>query len=105
MCEIKVLIKELISSKTADDDKKGDIVFNDIINKAKGNTNDIIVVDFCGIELVNTAFLNNAIGKLFDKTLFDINANKVKIVHIDNGMMELLKETILVARDRYEKSS
>lgn len=97
-----VKISELIQSKTADEDEKGNIVFNKIKEMTVSqNASQDIVLDFSGIELVNTAFLNNAIGKLYDASEYDLEKNSVRIMNMDNTMLDLLKESISVAREKY----
>lgn len=100
MEEKVIRIYELINSKSADDDDKGNEVFNEIVRCA--NEEGVrIIVDFNSIELVNTAFLNNAIGKLFDRDSFKGEKYDIRIVNMEEEMIELLKETISTARERY----
>lgn len=51
--------------------------------------------------MVNTAFLNNAIGRLFDKEVYNIEKNRVLIRNMDDTKKDLLKETISNAVKRY----
>lgn len=90
---------DIISSVTADDDDKGNKVFAEIIELSKEHNN--IVVDFNGIELVNTAFLNNAIGRLFNREEFDLSKCRVKVGNMNEVMMDLLRESIELARQKY----
>ena len=102
MKEKELLITTLLAeSKTADDNEKGEAVYSAIMQEVKKDPEINIALNFDGIELVNTAFLNNAIGKLFDRNNFDLNKNKVRIINIKESMVELVKETIAVARERY----
>lgn len=96
----EIIVKDIINSKIAINDKDGDTIFNTIIEKANENL-DPIILNFDGIDLVNTAFLNNAVGKLFDSNLFDLKTNRVLIQNMSPDKLELLKETISVARDKY----
>ena len=68
---IELKVKEIIDSKIAFDDSNGDKLFEKIIEVTNGNSQTVIL-DFDGIDLVNTAFLNNAIGRLFDKEVYNI---------------------------------
>lgn len=95
-----ILIQSIIDSKAADDSFKGDKVFEEI-KKACENNEEGIIIDFKGIELVNTAFLNNAIGKLFDKEEFNINKNNVKVTNMQKSMVDLLRESISIANEKY----
>lgn len=101
MNEKKLSVYDLIASQTADDDKKGDIVYNEIIAQTQDGNGIVIILDFSGIELLNTAFLNNAIGKIFEKNVFDFRKNRIRIINMDETMVDLVKETIAVARKRY----
>lgn len=98
--EKKLLVKDIIEGSMADDDTKGDRVFLTIIEQLDAGMTHIIL-DFEGIELVNTAFLNNAIGKLFDNSIMKDRRKHVTVTGMDNTMVELLQETIRVARQTY----
>ncbi|MGN0291892.1 MAG: STAS-like domain-containing protein [Lachnospiraceae bacterium] len=96
----KVIIRDVLKSTMADDDQKGNRVFEIIKDKAD-NGCESVTLDFSGIELVNTAFLNNAVGKLFDAEQFDITKCNVTVGGMDDTMIDLLKEAIRVARQKY----
>lgn len=98
---IKLKVKEIINTKNAFDNINGDRVFDKIAEVTKDNSNTV-VLDFDGIELVNTAFLNNAIGRLFNKEDYNIEKNRVLISNMDDTKKELLKETISNAVKKYE---
>lgn len=94
-------IVEIIGTKAADDDTKGDMAFSKI-SELSHSTNEISV-DFDGVELVNTAFLNNAIGKLFNPLEFDLVKCHIRITNLSDDMMTLLKESVKVAKSKYSK--
>lgn len=95
-------IKNIIKSQAADDNCKGNKVFESIKESCDdSNEKRTIILDFDGIELVNTAFLNNAIGKLFDRKEFNLLENSVKVKNMNSFMIELLKESISLAREKY----
>lgn len=103
MRDIIINIFTLIGTKSADEDRKGKIVFDEIIKKTQDN--DLrVVLDFEQIELVNTAFLNNAVGELLDKSKYNIEKNNVRIMNMKPAMIDLLKETLIVAKERYKDS-
>ena len=93
-------IKDILKTSLADDDLKGNTIFEIINESAKSGIKEIIL-DFEDIELVNTAFLNNAIGKLFDGNSFNLSKCNVSIKGMDETMIELLTEAIRVARQKY----
>lgn len=47
--------------------------------------------------MVNTTFLNNAIGKVFDPKQFDLNKINVKVLNMSETMLDLLRESIKTA--------
>ena len=99
ICTIQIRLG--ISSTLADDDEKGNKIFDDV--KEKSKECDEVILDFEGIELVNTAFLNNAIGKLFDSEQYKLNEHPVKIANMNsNDMKDLLYESIEAARAKYQ---
>lgn len=97
---IELNVKEIIDSKIAFDDSNGDKLLKEIINVTKDNSKTVIL-NFDGIDLVNTAFLNNAIGRLFDKNVYNIEKNRVLIRNMDETKKNLLKETISNAVKKY----
>lgn len=96
-----IKVREIINSTSADDDTKGDIVFETIKNIKDDNST--VVLDFEGIELINTAFLNNAIGRLFNLVEYDLDKKPVKIAHMKDSAMDLFKESVRVACEKYRK--
>ncbi len=97
----KINVKTIIKSSLADDDKKGDLLFHEIKTKEPESETEEILLDFGDVELVNTAFLNNAIGRLYDTNEFDLRRTRVKIVNMESSMLELLKESVKTARLMY----
>lgn len=97
--ENKITIKEELDSALADDAQKGDIILAQI--KEVSKQCDKVILDFTGIEIVNTAFLNNAIGKLFNIEEYNLNEHPIMISNMDSNMRELLTESVKVARAMY----
>ncbi|SHH24058.1 STAS-like domain-containing protein [Clostridium grantii] len=96
-------IKEVIKSNSASDNDQGNIFFN----KLKGlleEQNNKIYIDFQGIDLVTTAFLNDAIGKIFLDYPFDEVKDKIKFRNIrDRDDLEMLKLVITNAIEMFDK--
>lgn len=93
-----VRVKDVIGNIAADDDEKGDKIYSEVksicINeKLEGCGIDI---DFSGLEIINTAFLNNAIGKLFRKGN-GISLDNIRIVNYPSELKELLVDVIEMA--------
>ena len=101
MEDLKLKIRTLLDSVVADDDVKGNTILDAVLTVSKEHVGSNITLDFEGIELVNTAFLNNAIGQLFNKEKFDLKSNNVRLINLEPSMIDLVEETIAVARDRY----
>ena len=99
MNDKRIEIRKELNSPLADDPQKGDIIFNSI--KRESEEYDKIILDFKDIELVNTAFLNNAIGRLFNQKEYDINQHPIIISNMNASMRELLTESVKVARAKY----
>lgn len=96
-----LVITEILKSKAADDDDKGDRVYR-CIKETVAQKGGNVVLDFKGIELVNTAFFNNAVGKLFNKAEYDMLKNNVRIVNLMNkAMIDVLEESISNAIKKY----
>ena len=87
---IKDVIKTDLAVSTEDGDTLHEVIAQNIRNGTKIN------IDFLGLDLVATAFLNNAFGKLYK----DFESSKlndfIKIINIEPFDLELLKDV----RDR-----
>ena len=99
--ERTIVIQEILGSKTADDDQKGKKIFAKIKELVEKNACGKIILDFRGIELINTAFLNDAIGRLYDRNQFDIDKHPVLIINMDPAAKDLVKESIIVAKEKF----
>lgn len=101
MKQYTINIYSELGSKSADDDKKGDIIYKNIKQIIDEKGGGEIILDFENIDLLNTAFLNNAIGRLY--SLDDwIKLNfSIKIRNFPKDAFDLIKEVIESARERY----
>ncbi|AJA46742.1 hypothetical protein CPAST_c06420 [Clostridium pasteurianum DSM 525 = ATCC 6013] len=97
---IKVI--DLLNSISADDDEKGNKVFNSIVNSANEKY-DNIILNFEGISLINTAFLNNAMGKICGLEEFESGKVNVKVANFPKEAIELLREVLKTASEKYSK--
>ncbi|WP_186652346.1 STAS-like domain-containing protein [Streptococcus sp. sy004] len=59
-----LIIRDIINSNSANIDKKGNLVFQAI--KERIEKDQPVILDFTGIDTLITAFLNLAIGQLYD---------------------------------------
>lgn len=60
----ELIVKEIINSDRATDNKQGDMVYKEIKDNLDLNK-EVICVDFQELRLITTAFLNNAIGRIY----------------------------------------
>lgn len=98
---VTLKIAELIQSKAADKEEKGNDVFSKIKSTVEAKPDEDIILDFENVEIVNMAFLNNAIGKIYDPKEYSLEENRIKISNMDATMLDLLKESISLAREKY----
>lgn len=94
-----IRIYDKINSNIADDNKKGDFVFEEI--KQAVHQKEDVLIDFSGIDVLNTAFLNNAIGKIYSIEYNLRKNSKISITNFPLELQDLLEETINIARDKY----
>lgn len=67
---IVIKINEIISSKSASTPESGDKLYNELKKEMdyikEHNNNNMLILDFTEITSITSAFLNNALGKLFN---------------------------------------
>ena len=106
-----LVIKDIINSDLAVSTEKGNEVF-ELINQNLQDQQDVIL-DFEGITVLITAFLNAAIGKLYGNNAYTgefLNAH-LKLVNVENDDRELFIDVIQRAkeyfadREGFEKNS
>ncbi len=94
----ELIIKDIIKSEFASDNEQGDLIFKEIEGRINQNQNVEIFLDFIGLRLITTAFLNNAIAKLYKNFSSETIRKILKIKNIkDKDDLELLKLVILNA--------
>lgn len=101
----EILIKNEINTQFAVSPEDGDIIYEKICNYI--NNKEKISLNFLGLDLITTAFLNNAIGKLY-KNLDSYELNKfLTLTNISNSDLNLVKKVINRAKitfsDDYNK--
>ncbi|WP_190295257.1 STAS-like domain-containing protein [Mucilaginibacter rubeus] len=93
-------LKEIIKSDTALSPDAGSTIFS-LINRGLLERQDI-KLDFYGIEVVTSAFLNAAIGQLYSKfESKDLNEH-LKIVNLPIEDRALLRKVIERAKDYFQ---
>lgn len=94
-----IKIKDITNSHLAVSSIDGEKVFNIIDLSFKANK--IIELDFEGIELTITAFLNSSIGKLYSIYEVEKIRELLKIINLKQDEIELLKLVIEKAKERF----
>lgn len=79
---------------------EGDKINTAIVDAFKKNV-DILSLDFDGIKVLNTAFLNAAIGQLYAVYDSDFLNKHLKITNIKEGDLVYLKKAISTAKEYF----
>ncbi len=106
---IKLIVKDIINSDTAVSTDDGDKLFKHINSVLKENK--IAQIDFSGIEMMTTAFLNAAIGQLYNHYNSEQLNKSLKLVNVASEDIILFKKVITRAKEffsnkkRFENSA
>jgi len=95
-------IKDIIKSDLAISPEDGDIVFKLIVKKFERN--ESIHLDFSELDLITTAFLNNAIGNLYTKFSGETLNKLLKLENLEKADLFLIKEVIKVVKQKLDDS-
>ncbi len=90
----RIIVKDLIGTDLAVSVEDGNILFENIVFYLKKS--ETIVLDFSKLDLITTAFLNNAFGKLYSEFESETLNKYIKIENIRQGDLLNLKDV----RDR-----
>lgn len=96
--KMNLSVNKILNSNVAVEKKTGDLVFSEI-EKLIGSEKNIII-DFSNIDLLNTAFLNNAIGKIYFIPNEERKNTNIKISNFPLEAMDLLEEVINTAKEK-----
>lgn len=99
MCTLKIV--NVINSEYAVSPEDGDIIFK--IIQSKIDSKEQVVVDFSGIDIMTTAFLNNAIGKLYNLYEKDKLNKYISMRNISKSDLNLIKKVIERAKIKFNK--
>lgn len=91
-----VQVKDIIQTKIAVSPEKGEILFNYLFKQISNNI--CVYLSFRGIEDLTTAFLNKAIGNLYNHFSSETLNQCLKITEIDDLDKYLLKKVISRAK-------
>lgn len=92
-------IKQILGSDSAITPTSGELIFN-VLEKVidqKGT----VQLDFSGIEIITSAFLNSAVGRLYSKYSSEELNTVLYITNISNDDLQLLKKVIERAKDYF----
>jgi len=98
----RLIVKDIINSELAVSTEKGDLLFNELNSKLENN--EQVIIDFKGVDLIITAFLNAAIGKLYSKNKYTaafLNEH-IKLEHIQQEDISLFKDVIIRAKEYFD---
>lgn len=93
-----LLVNKILNSNIAVDKKTGDLIFDEVERAIENREN--IIIDFSNIDLLNTAFLNNAIGKIYLMSSEKRKGVSIKIANFPLEAMDLLEEVINTAKEK-----
>jgi hypothetical protein len=101
----KISISDLLKNPAAIDNAQGKKIFVKIKEEVKKENATDIKVDFNGVKLLTTAFLNEAIGKIFlDHELKDA-MGKIQLVNIGTHKdIEMLRLVIANAQNQAKQT-
>ncbi len=95
----KLRIKELINRDTAVSSDDGEIVYKAIVNCIENNC--IAELDFSDITILTTAFLNSALGQLYNTYKSDQLNTSLKLKNVADEDRILFKKVIERAKEYF----
>lgn len=97
-----IKIKDITRNSLAVSAADGDVVYDKIVETF--DKEEKVVLDFEGIELTITAFMNAAIGKLYGKYPTETIRERLDIVNLQNEEKQLLRIVVERAKMRFNKT-
>jgi len=95
-----VNIKEILNSDSALTPSSGELIYNIIEEEIASKRT--ISLDFKGIEIITSAFLNSAVGRLYSKYSSSELNSVLHIVNIPSDDLQLLKKVIERAKEYFK---
>ena len=99
MFDLRII--NIINSEFAVSPEDGDSIFNLI--KEKVDSKEKVIIDFSGIDIMTTAFLNNAIGKLYNIYDKEKLNQYISMKNISKSDFNLVKKVIDRAKIKFNK--
>ena len=97
---MNVVISEIIQSNVAISPKSGEILYS-LLDKAVSRREKVIL-DFTGIEMMTTAFLNVAIGQLYHKFKPEDLNTSLSLINLQKEDVSLFLKVISRAKDYFK---
>jgi hypothetical protein len=94
---VNLNIKDFINCEKAVSSDDGDILFRNISEEIK--LGSIVELDFSGITIMTTAFLNSAIGQLYSFFSSDQLNQSLKLLNVEDEDKMLFKKVINRAKE------
>ena len=98
----KIKISDITNSKLAVSAADGDLVFDKVVEAI--DKGEKVILDFAGIDLTITAFMNASIGKLYGKYKTETIRELLDIINLQNEEKQLLRIVIESAKMRFNKT-
>lgn len=95
----RIIVKDIIGSEKAVSSEKGEIVFIEIKKNLENNI--FVELDFTGISLMTTAFLNAAIGQLYSQYSSDQLNKLLKPISITEEDEEMFIMVVSRAKEYF----
>ncbi|MGN6440198.1 MAG: STAS-like domain-containing protein [Agriterribacter sp.] len=96
----KVVVLDAINTPFAVSTESGELLFDIINNNFKSNLP--IVLDFTGIELIVSTFLNASIGQLYGLYSTDKIQNLLSVLNMGNDDLTILKKVTDRAKEYFK---
>jgi len=94
-----VNIREIIGSDSALTPSSGELIYK-VLEREISSKNPV-KLDFSGIEIITSAFLNSAVGRLYSKYSSTQLNDLLFIINISNDDLQLLKKVIERAKEYF----
>jgi len=95
-----LIIKDIINGDTAVSTDDGDVVYQEIVAIIKQG--EMVELDFSGINIMTTAFLNAAIGQLYSTFTSEQLNSLLKLVNVAVDDRILFKKVIERAKEYFQ---
>lgn len=97
---MQLKIKDILDSDSALTPSSGELIYNAL--ESEISLRNQISLDFQGIEIITSAFLNSAIGRLYSKYSSKELNDLLSITNINSDDLQLLKKVIERAKEYFK---